>query len=47
MEVELENENADIVFPKIIDIIKEVTCDGRYTNASLSRNGFVYEDVFL
>ena len=45
MEVELENENADITFPDSIEIIKEVTSDRRYTNASLARNGFIYDQL--
>ena len=45
IEVELEDENADIVFPEIIDIIREVTFDKRYTNISLARNGFVYDEL--
>lgn len=45
MEVELEDENAKIDFPPEIEIIKEVTDDSRYTNRSLSRDGFVYDEI--
>ena len=37
MEIELSNENAEIRFPKQINVIKEVTDDNRYKNASLAR----------
>lgn len=38
MELELENEDQKIVFPESITIIKEVTDDKRYTNASIARS---------
>ena len=43
-EVELEDECQDYIFPDCLDLIKEVTEDGRYTNKSLAINGFIYED---
>lgn len=36
-EIELSDENATIVFPKQIQVIKEVTDDDSYKNASLAR----------
>ncbi len=36
-EIELSDENADIKFPKQIKVIKEVTNDESYKNASLAR----------
>ncbi len=36
-EIELSDENAEVVFPKQIKIIKEVTDDGSYKNASLAQ----------
>lgn len=36
-EIELSDENAQIVFPKQIKVIKEVTDDESYKNASLAR----------
>ena len=36
-EIELSDENADIIFPKQIKVIKEVTEDENYKNASLAR----------
>ncbi len=36
-EIELSDENAEIVFPKQIKIIKEVTQDEAYKNASLAQ----------
>ena len=44
-EVELENEDQEFVFPDCLSIIKEVTEDDRYTNSSLARNGFVYDEI--
>ena len=39
VEIELNNENEEILFPDCIKVIKEVTDDERYKNASLaSRN---------
>lgn len=35
-EIELSNENTKIVFPKQINVIKEVTEDEGYKNASLA-----------
>lgn len=37
MEIELSDENAEIVFPDKIRIIKEVTDDDAYKNASLAK----------
>ncbi len=37
LELELENESQQIVFPPFITIIKEVTGDSRYSNAALAR----------
>lgn len=37
IEIELANENAEIRFPKQIRVIKEVTEDDSYKNASLAR----------
>lgn len=36
-EIELSDENADIVFPDFIKVIKEVTDDPSYKNASLAK----------
>jgi CYTH domain-containing protein len=36
MEIELSNENDEIRFPKHIKVIKEVTDDDSYKNASLA-----------
>lgn len=36
MEIELEDEAQKVDFPEMIDIIKEITGDGRYTNNSLA-----------
>lgn len=36
-EIELSDENAAVVFPEQIQVIKEVTGDESYTNASLAR----------
>ena len=36
-EIELSDENAAIVFPKQIKVIKEVTDDDSYKNASLAK----------
>lgn len=38
MELELSDEEQSIVFPENIEIIKEVTDDKRYTNASIARS---------
>lgn len=37
-EIELNDENADIVFPSQIKVIKEVTDDVNYKNSSLAKN---------
>ena len=37
LEIELSDENAGIVFPEEIKIIKEVTDDDNYKNASLAK----------
>lgn len=36
-EIELSNENEEIIFPKQIKVIKEVTDDDSYKNASLAK----------
>jgi CYTH domain-containing protein len=36
-EIELENENENIIFPKEIKVIKEVTYDKAYKNSSLAK----------
>ena len=36
MEIELDDESQEIDFPPEIDIIREITADKRYTNASLA-----------
>ena len=36
-EIELSDENAQVVFPEQIKVIKEVTEDEAYKNASLAR----------
>lgn len=38
MELELRNERQEIIFPPQIEIIKEITDDGRYTNAALAKS---------
>ena len=38
MEIELDDEGQDILFPPFIEIISEVTSDKRYTNSSLARH---------
>ena len=37
MELELGNEEQEIRLPSAIEIIREVTSDGRYTNSALAR----------
>ena len=37
MELELENEEQEIRLPPAIEIVREVTSDGRYTNSALAR----------
>ena len=44
-EVEMEAEDQQYIFPDILELIKEVTSDSRYTNASLAANGFVYDEI--
>jgi CYTH domain-containing protein len=36
LEIELSDENTEIKFPKEINVIKEVTDDESYKNASLA-----------
>lgn len=36
MEIELEDESQRISFPEMIEVIKEITGDGRYTNKALA-----------
>ena len=38
MEIELIDESQTVIFPPEIEIIKEVTHDKRYTNASLAKH---------
>ena len=38
MEIELSDEAQEISFPDSVAIIKEVTDDKRYTNASMARS---------
>ena len=40
MEIELRDENETIVFPSSIKVIKEVTDDDSYKNASLATNKY-------
>ena len=44
-EVELDDEKREITFPDCLDLIKEVTGDKRYTNASLAKHGFFCEEL--
>lgn len=44
MELELGDEKQEIIFPPQIEIIKEVTNDGRYTNAALAKS-IPYENI--
>lgn len=37
MELELESEEQEIFLPLSIEIIREVTSDGRYTNSAIAR----------
>ncbi len=37
MELELHDENEELRLPPGIEIIREVTSDGRYTNAAIAR----------
>ena len=37
LEIELNEEDESVTFPKGIDIIKEVTCDPEYFNYSLAK----------
>lgn len=39
LELELENEDQDIIFPDYIETVAEVTGDDRYSNASLANAG--------
>lgn len=39
MELELSDEKQEIYFPPFAEIIREVTGDKRYSNASLAKNG--------
>ena len=39
MEIELRSETEPITFPDFIEVIKEVTDDEAYKNASLARKG--------
>ena len=37
MEIELDSEEREVMLPPSIEVIKEVTGDGRYTNAAIAR----------
>ncbi len=37
MEIEMDDENAVVEFPPDIKIIREITSDKRYTNASMAK----------
>ena len=37
MEIELNDENADVRFPDLIQVIREVTDDPSYKNSALAR----------
>ena len=37
MEIELDSEQREVALPPFIKVIKEVTEDGRYTNAALAK----------
>ena len=39
MEIELRTEDEKIVFPDFINVVREITGDGRYKNRSLARPG--------
>ena len=43
METELESRDKDVIFPKIITVLREVTGDKNYSNAGMSRS-FPNED---
>lgn len=45
MELELRNERQEIIFPPQIEIIKEITDDGRYTNAALAKS-VPYDEIW-
>ena len=36
MEIELDDENENVVFPPQVYMLKEITEDGRYTNAAMA-----------
>ena len=44
MEIELASETQEIVFPPEVEIIREVTSDKRYTNASMARS-IPYDEI--
>lgn len=44
LEVELEREDEAFPVPEFLEVIKEVTCDKRYTNSSLARK-IIIEDI--
>jgi CYTH domain-containing protein len=37
LEVELESEDETFELPEFVNVIEDVTSDGRYTNAALAR----------
>lgn len=47
LETELENPDSAVKFPEYINIIKEVSADERYSNASLACAGKFPEDINL
>lgn len=44
-EVELEDEDQEFEIPPCLSVIKEVTGDRRYSNLSLAKNGFVFDQI--
>ena len=44
LEIELEDETQPVELPPELEMIREVTGDGRYTNAALSLN-IPFEDL--
>ena len=38
LEIELESEDQKIVFPPMLDIVREITYDARYTNSALAKS---------
>ena len=38
LEIELESEDQKIVFPPMLDIVREITYDARYTKSALAKS---------